>query len=127
MPASATYTRTVQLPTIQDYAQRDPSRSKLAQTTMAPFWDLIVSAESMVRMEVAIDLDRPAIAAMADKIRKLWESMPNPPDWGHVKQFSGSAAALVCDANGFRRQGAKQNKKGRVGRQHWNVGQLFKR
>ena len=127
MPNPATYSRTILLPTITDYANRDPSRSRLATTTMAPFWDLIATAESMVRMEVAIDLDRPAVSALADGIRALWESMTDPPDWGHVKQFSGSAAALVCETNGCVRQGAGSDKKGRVGREHWNVGQLFKR
>ncbi len=128
MPSPATYSRTILLPTITDYTERDPGRARLATTTMAPFWDLIASAESMVRMEVAIDLDRPAVSAVADRIRALWEGMPDAPQWGHVKQFSGSAAALVCETNGFRRQqGGASDKKGRVGREHWNVGQLFER
>ncbi|MCP4873601.1 MAG: hypothetical protein GY898_33360 [Proteobacteria bacterium] len=127
MPHTVDYTRTIELPTIADYTSRDAGRSRLATTTMEPFWDLIASAESIVRMEVAIDLGRPAVSAVADTIRSTWESLTDPPKWGHVKQFSGSAAALVCELNGFRRQGAKADKKGRVGREHWNVGQLFER
>lgn len=77
-------------------------------------------------MEGAIRLDRPAVAGIADEIRAAWEADTQPPNWGHLKQFSGAVAAYLCELNGYARVvGGKTPLKRRVGRKHWNMGQVF--
>ena len=126
MSVKKTYTRAVVLPTLADLEAQDPTRATLAKGRLAPFWKQIVRPDSFIQMEGAIRLDHPAIAGIADDIRQIWEAEPNPPNWGHVKQFSGAVAALVCELNGYQRAiGGRTPLKRKVGREHWNAGQVM--
>lgn len=128
MPSTATYTQQVLLPTLTEYEAHDRTRGAAAVGSLSSYWDHIVRAESFVKMEGAIRLDRPAVAGIADEIRAIWESDPSQPDWGYVKQFAGAVAAFVVELNGYRRiiRGSTQVSL-KVGRPHWNVGKVFKR
>lgn len=126
MTVLQTYSRQVVLPTLSDFDQKDRTRATLARGRLAPYWDLIVRAESFIHMEGAIRLDHPAVSGLADEIRHLWEAETSPPDWSYVKQFTGTVAAYVCELNGYQQVlGGNSPLKRKVGRPHWNVGQVL--
>jgi hypothetical protein len=126
MPTTERYEREVSLPTLSDYEAVDKTRATLARGRFAAYWNHIVQAESFVRMEGAIRLGHPAVAGIADEIYSLWEKDSTNPSWGQVKQFSGSVAACMCDLNGYLRvTGGRTPLKRKVGRRHWNMGQVF--
>lgn len=126
MPIRDTYIRQVVLPTLSDFDQKDRTRATVARGRLAPYWDLLVKPESFVHMEGAIRLDHPAVSGVADEIRLLWLADSNPPDWDYVKQFTGTVAAYVCELNGYVQvSGGNTPLKRKVGRPHWNVGQVL--
>ena len=126
MPFQETYARQVTLPTLADYETKDRARATLAKGRLAAYWKHIVRAESFVYAVGALRLDRPAVAGVADDVRRIWEADANPPPWDLVKQFSGAVVAYVCELNGYRQvvRGTSPLKR-KVGRDHWNMGQVL--
>jgi len=126
MPNTVTYMKKVQLPELSEYESHDPTRAAMAQGRLSLYWEHIVTAESFVKMEGAIRLERPAVAGIADEIRSIWESDPGSPDWDYVKKFTGAVAAFMVEMNGYRRivRGTSEVSL-KVGRPYWNVGKVF--
>lgn len=111
------------IPDYNDLAARYPRHVGLAQGAMQPVWRLAMTPETFLNAEAFAILGIPAVAAIADQTRQLYQSGQVGMQWDSVKKFAGVAIAVLMECNGFINTRLKRT----VPHDDWNVGSCFTR
>ncbi len=127
MPTQTTHTVACQIPTVAEFTARFPRYGNFAANEGKFLFDLLMTPESYIAAELATaELDRPAIAGVANRIRQAVQHIPanqRPRKWGPLKQFCGAVVCTLMEANGYRKTGVKRT----VGLRGFNRGQVYRR
>lgn len=108
-----TYSLPVNLPTVEEFAERFPQYGNFARNEGRFLFETIVSPESFNNAQVVtIGLNLPAVAGIAeicyqtvsnhDSIR--WEERK-----GFLKQYIGAVVCKLMEVNGFEKTGVKKS------------------
>jgi hypothetical protein len=127
MPTLTTHTIACAVPSVADFSERFPRYGNFAANQGQFLFNLLMTPQSYVAAEVAtVDLDRPAIAGVAKRIRQTVRQIPadqRPRKWGALKQFAGAVVCALMEANGFRKTGLKRS----VSIRGFNRGEVYRR
>ena len=126
MPIPTTHPVTCQLPTVTEFATRFPRYGNFAANEGKFLFDLLMTPESFIAAEVATaELDRPAVAGVAKRIRQAVRLIPanqRPRKWGALKQFCGAVICTLMEVNNYRKTGLKRA----VGVRGFNRGEVYR-
>ena len=103
------FTLDVQLPSIDEFADRFPQYGNFAKNEGRFLFEKLVSPECYIRARVATELDLPAVAGIA-KISYQVVREQSSLEWrGFLKQFIGAVVCSLMEANGFEKTGIKKS------------------
>src|SRR5437762_1307201 len=113
MPILTTRTLACQIPSLAEFSSRFPRYGNFAANEGQFLYNVLMTPESFSAADVAtVDLDRPAIAGVAKRIRQAVREVPatqRPRKWGSLKQFAGAVICALMEANGFQKTGRKRS------------------
>ena len=106
---SQSFQLSVNLPSVEDFADRYKQYGQFARGDGQFLFTLLVSPTSFVKAQVAtIDLSLPAVAGVA-KISYEAVQVQTGIEWsGFIKQFIGAVICCLMEANGFKKTGKKK-------------------
>jgi hypothetical protein len=112
MPTQTNHAMSCRLPTVAEFAERFPRYGNFATNEGKFLFELLTTPESFLAAEVATkELDRPAIAGVAKRVRHAVRLIPasqRPRKWGTLKQFCGAVICTLMEANNYRKTGLKR-------------------
>lgn len=100
---------TINVPTVDDFADRYPQYGSFARGPGRPLFDLLTSPTEHLKAKVATeDLDLPAVAGVA-KDAYQWVQSQTQVQWDkHLRQFIGAVVCASMEDNGFAKTGTKR-------------------
>lgn len=104
-----TFTLSVILPTIEQFAKRYRPYSRFVREEGRFLFDLLTSPACYNRAMVAtIDLDLPAVSGVAKICYQTVQSQTTVEWNDYLKQFIGAVICTLMEANGFEKTGIKK-------------------
>ncbi len=99
----------VNIPSVDDFAERYPQYGTLARNDFHFLFELLMSPDAYIRARVAtLDLDLPAVAGIAKLCYQAVQGQPGT-EWNSLlKQFVGAVMCSLMMANGFEKTETKR-------------------
>jgi len=102
----------VNIPTLEEFVGRYPSREKSAENEYKVIYDLIMTPESFYKMKSTTEQSLTAVEGIADDCYRAVEEHEiiewnNELERKKLKQFIGSVVCSLMLANGFEPSGSK--------------------
>ncbi len=105
-----TYTLSVNLPSVDEFAERFPQYGIFAKQTGKFLFERIVTPDCYNNARIAtLELKLPAVAGIAEICYQTVKEN-DTIDWnGFVKQFIGAVVCKLMEDNGFKKTGTKKS------------------